>query len=117
MKWTRRQRLVPGIPVIGDSSRQARLKNRERFRHSSKKILSDGYTQTNGGFFYVPSPPGEKLMIPVRYLEDLKTAPMDKVDFVGTLIEMFEGKYTTFGSRSSLHPRTLKADLNKNLLK
>lgn len=28
---------------------------------------------------------------------------------------MFEGKYTTIGSRSTLHPRVVKAQLNHNL--
>ncbi|KAI1091697.1 cytochrome P450 [Rostrohypoxylon terebratum] len=112
-----KQRLVPGIPVIGGASIKERIRNRERFRHDSKAMLTEGYfrNNVNGGFFYVPSPLGERLMIPVRYLEDLKTAPIDKVDFVGTFIEMFEGKYTTFGSRSTLHPRTVKADLNQHL--
>ncbi|XXH01261.1 hypothetical protein Hte_007615 [Hypoxylon texense] len=112
-----KQRLVPGIPVIGGASKKDRIRNRERFRHDSKAMLAEGYfrSNVNGGFFYVPSPLGERLMLPVRYLEDLKTAPVDKVDFVGTFIEMFEGKYTTFGSRSTLHPRTVKADLNQHL--
>lgn len=112
-----KQRLVPGIPVIGGASKKDRIRSRERFRHDSKAMLAEGYfrNNVNGGFFYVPSPLGERLMLPVRYLEDLKTAPVDKVDFVGTFIEMFEGKYTTFGSRSTLHPRTVKADLNQHL--
>lgn len=112
-----RQRLAPGIPVIGGASKKDRIRNRERFRHESKSMLAEGYfrNHVNGGFFYVPSPLGERLMLPVRYLEELKTAPIDKVDFVGTFIEMFEGKYTTFGSRSTLHPRTVKADLNQHL--
>ncbi|KAI1409846.1 cytochrome P450 [Hypoxylon sp. FL1857] len=112
-----KQRLVPGIPIIGGTSTKDRIRSRERFRHDSKAMLTEGYfrNNVNGGFFYVPSPLGERLMLPVRYLEDLKTAPIDKVDFVGTFIEMFEGKYTTFGSRSTLHPRTVKADLNQHL--
>lgn len=32
-------------------------------------------------------------MLPVRYLEDLKTAPIDKVDFVATFQEV---TFTTF---------------------
>jgi len=28
---------------------------------------------------------------------------------------MFEGKYTTMGSRSTLHPRVVKAQLNQHL--
>ncbi|KAI2601918.1 cytochrome P450 [Hypoxylon sp. NC1633] len=112
-----KQRLVPGIPIIGGAGREDRIRSRERFRHDSRAMLTEGYfrNNVNGGFFYVPSPLGERLMLPVRYLEELKTAPVDKVDFVGTFIEMFEGKYTTFGSRSTLHPRTVKADLNQHL--
>ncbi|KAK7714526.1 hypothetical protein SLS63_011716 [Diaporthe eres] len=80
-------------------------------------MLTEGYFRNNinGGLFYVPSPLGERLMLPVRYLKDLKTAPTDKVDFVGTFIEIFEGKYTTFGTRSTLHPRTLKRELSQYL--
>ncbi|EKG12712.1 Cytochrome P450 [Macrophomina phaseolina MS6] len=40
---------------------------------------------------------------------------MDEVDFVGTFIEMFEGKYTTLGNRSRLHPRVVKVQLNRHL--
>lgn len=112
-----KQRLLPEIPVIGGENEKDRIRNRERFRHGSKAMLTEGYfrNNVNGGLFYVPSPLGERLMLPVRYLEDLKTAPIDKVDFVGTFIEMFEGKYTTFGSRSTLHPRTVKGELNQYL--
>ncbi|KAL6915486.1 hypothetical protein FSST1_006981 [Fusarium sambucinum] len=78
-------------------------------------MLQEGYQKTAGGFFYVPSPLGERLMIPLKYLEELKSAPVEHVDFVGTFIEMFEGKYTTMGSRSTLHPRVIKAQLNQHL--
>lgn len=78
-------------------------------------MLQEGYTLTNAGFFYIPSPLGERLMIPTKYLEELKSAPVDHVDFVATFIEMFEGKYTTMGSRSTLHPRVVKAQLNYHL--
>jgi hypothetical protein len=36
----------------------------------------------------VPSPLGERLMIPIKYLDELKTAPIDHVDFVATFIEV-----------------------------
>jgi len=29
--------------------------------------------------------------------------------------QMFEGRYTTMGSRSTLHPRTVRTQLNANL--
>ncbi|KAH8760542.1 cytochrome P450 [Diaporthe sp. PMI_573] len=109
------QKLAPGIMVVGGSEKQTIRANRERFRQNAKEMLEEGYRKSDGGFFYVPSPLGERLMIPVKYLEELKTAPVEEVDFVGTFIEMFEGKYTTMGSRSTLHPRVVKAQLNHHL--
>ncbi|KAL0767445.1 hypothetical protein CaCOL14_010295 [Colletotrichum acutatum] len=110
-----KQKLVPGVLVVGGSDRQSIKANRERFRQNAKEMLQEGYKSAKGDFFYVPSPLGERLMIPSKYLEELKTAPIDQVDFVATFIEMFEGKYTTMGSRSTLHPRVVKAQLNHHL--
>ncbi|KAK3687927.1 putative cytochrome P450 [Podospora appendiculata] len=78
-------------------------------------MLQDGYRQFKGRPWYVPSPLGERLMLPGKYVEELKTAPVDEVDFVATFFEMFEGRYTTMGSRSSLHPRTARNDLNHHM--
>ncbi|ROW10287.1 hypothetical protein VMCG_01900 [Cytospora schulzeri] len=95
-----RQRLVSGIPFIGGASMG------ESVIGSASGVTPRRYSRratsatTSTVAFYVP---------------ELKTAPVDKVDFPGTFVEMFEGKYTTFGSRSALHPRTFKTDLNKNL--
>ncbi|KAL3417253.1 cytochrome P450 [Phlyctema vagabunda] len=110
-----KQKLVPGVVIIGGSDKKSIINTRRRFRHDAKEILAEGYQLTRDGFFYVPSPLGERLMIPSKHLEDLKTAPADEVDFVATFIEMFEGRYTTMGSRSTLHPRVVKAQLNHNL--
>lgn len=70
-------------------------------------------------------------MIPPKYVEELKGAAMEDVDFVGTFFEvgrfamrraneltsikMFEGKYTTMGSRSQLHPRVTRLQLNQHM--
>lgn len=114
-KWSTTQRLVPGIPVVGGGGKHERARNRKAFIHGSRDILIEGYRQARGDFYYVPSPLGERLMVPSWVLNELKTSPVDKVDFVGTFIEMFEGKYTTMGSRSTLHPRVVKAQLNQHL--
>ncbi|TDZ21202.1 Ent-kaurene oxidase [Colletotrichum orbiculare MAFF 240422] len=109
------QKYVENVPVIGGCDGDSIKKNRARFVHDSKSMLLEGYRQTNRGMYYVPSKLGERLMLPVKYLEDLKSAPVDEVDFVATFIEMFEGKYTTMGSRSTLHPRVVRGQLNRNL--
>jgi hypothetical protein len=88
---------------------------RERFRSDAITMLQEGYRQFKGRPWYVPSPLGERLMIPSKYVEELKNAPVNEVDFVATFFEMFEGKYTTMGSRSTLHPRVAKHELNQNM--
>ncbi|KAI9168060.1 Ent-kaurene oxidase [Paramyrothecium foliicola] len=88
-------------------------KARLRFKNDAVSMLQEGYRQFKGRPWYVPSPLGERLMLPSRYVEEIKTAPMDEVDFVATFFEMFEGRYTTMGSRSTLHPRTARNDLNQ----
>ncbi|PKY00091.1 putative cytochrome P450 [Aspergillus campestris IBT 28561] len=108
-------RLVAGVPIVGGKDAATIKQNRIRFVHDGKRMLQEGYQATNGGLFYVPSKLGERLMLPTKYLEELKSAPMHEVDFVATFIEMFEGKYTTMGSRSTLHPRVVRRELNKNL--
>ncbi|KAI0550324.1 putative cytochrome P450 [Xylaria curta] len=111
----KRQRLAPGVPIVGGSDKASIKRNRTRFIHDGKAMLVEGYKKNKGSIFYVPSVLGERLMIPPKYVEELKTAPIDKVDFVATFQEMFEGKYTTMGSRSTLHPRVVKAQLNHHL--
>ncbi|TKX26518.1 cytochrome P450-like protein 1 [Elsinoe australis] len=115
MEPSKRQRLAAGVPVVGGNSKEDIMKSRNRFVHDAKSMVCDGYQQSDRGMFYVPSHLGERLMLPTKYLEDLKTSPVDKVDFVATFFEMFEGRYTTMGSRSTLHPRVVRNQLNANL--
>ena len=61
---------------------------RERFRTDARGLLREGYEKYKGHPFYVPSPLGERLMIPAKYVDELKTAPVDEVDFVGTFFEV-----------------------------
>lgn len=49
-------------------------------------MLIKGYRQAEGDFYYVPSPLGERLMVPAWVFNELKTSPADKVDVVGTFI-------------------------------
>ncbi|KAI1746640.1 cytochrome P450 monooxygenase [Xylaria castorea] len=107
------QRLVPSIPIVGGS--KDRVRNRNEFLENSKNQLLEGYREAKGGLFYIPTPLGERLMVPPEFIEDLKAAPVDKVDFIAHFLEMFEGKYIDIGTYSTLHPRTLKFQLGQNL--
>lgn len=50
-------------------------------------------------------------IVPSHFIEELKSAPMDKVDFIGIVRDLMEGDYTGIGHRSRLHPDTLKLGL------
>jgi hypothetical protein len=54
-------------------------------------------------------------MIPTKYLDELKNAANEEIDFTASFSEMFEGKYTTIGQKWHLHPNVVKKSLNANL--
>ncbi|KAI3337517.1 cytochrome P450 [Xylariaceae sp. AK1471] len=110
--------MVPGVYVVGGSSRSEMKATAKRFRSESKTLIREGYNHTKGHEpFYVPSNLGPRLIIPTRYMEELKSAPMDKVDFVGTVHEVFEFDYTGVVHRSRTVPNTLISHLTPNLPK
>ncbi|OCL05915.1 putative cytochrome P450 [Glonium stellatum] len=109
-------RVLPDVYVAGlEDGKRTIAEARKKFVASCAEIMLEGYQRTQGGFFYVPSPAGERLMIPTRYIEELKNSPDDSVDFTGSFLEMFMGRYTTIGMRWHLHPGVVKKSLNSNL--
>ncbi|KAL8868212.1 MAG: hypothetical protein Q9174_005138, partial [Haloplaca sp. 1 TL-2023] len=127
----KRQYLAAGIPIVGLAGKGNINQARERFRHDSKRMLLEGYEKYKGNPFYVPTKRGERLMIPPKYVEELKNAPASIADFPATFVEvinprhpvvifsdldqMFEGQITTIGTEQSLHPRIIKNQLNHHL--
>jgi len=98
-----------------DGGRRTLLQARQHFVQHCAAMMVEGYQKTNAGFYYIPSPAGERLMIPTRYIEELKNAPDESVDFTGSFLEMFMGDYTTIGRKWHLHPAVVKRDLNSHL--
>ncbi|KAL8906557.1 MAG: hypothetical protein Q9207_001941 [Kuettlingeria erythrocarpa] len=76
-----------------------------------------GSTMATNGFFYLPTPGGDRLNIPTKYIEELKNAPDEQVNFTDSFLEMFMGKYTSIGLKWHLHPNVVKKDLNSALTK
>ncbi|KAL4922537.1 cytochrome P450 [Aspergillus aurantiobrunneus] len=112
----RRNNLIPGVYVAGLKGGRVSLSQaRQDFIHGCADMMLEGYQKTNGGLFYVPSPAGERLMIPTKYLDELKNAADEEVNFTASFSEMFEGKYTTIGQKWHLHPNVVKKSLNANL--
>ena len=87
---TRRPKLIPNVPFAGvDTVESGSMEAaRQRFLGEGAEMLAEGYRMTGGGFFYVPSPSVDRLMIPARYVEELKNAPDDQADFIGSFVEV-----------------------------
>jgi hypothetical protein len=50
-RWVvKRQRLVPGVPIVGGDDRQSIQKNRIRFIHDGKSMLEEGYKKVQGRY-------------------------------------------------------------------
>lgn len=49
----KRQRLVPGIPIVGGDDRQSIQKSRIRFIHDGKSMLEEGYEKVQGVYYFV----------------------------------------------------------------
>lgn len=47
LKWhlVPKQKLVPGVPIVGGNSKKEILASRKRFIHESKDMLVEGYEQ------------------------------------------------------------------------
>ncbi|KAM7203158.1 putative cytochrome P450 [Naviculisporaceae sp. PSN 640] len=109
-------RRLPDVYVAGiDGGKRSLAEARKHFVGHCAEIMLEGYAKTNGGFFYIPTPAGDRLMISTKYMEELKNAPDEHVDFTGSFLEMFSGKYTTIGVKWHLHPGVVKKNLNANL--
>lgn len=54
----------------------------------TRQRLGSPHDQTGGGFFYVPGASGHRLMLPTKYMEELKNAPEEKADFAASFAEV-----------------------------
>lgn len=111
----RAPKLIPQVAVVGGNSKKAIEHTRKQWKYHCMDLLVSGYLENRGQLYYAPSDRGERLMIPGRYLEELKAAPVEEVDFISTFIMMFDGKYTHVGSRDLMPPRVVRTLLNQNL--
>ncbi|KAI0516781.1 putative cytochrome P450 [Xylaria bambusicola] len=115
-QWWRKPKLIPGIHVVGGDSRREIMASRERFRVASRQMVLSGYEETGGkDFYYVPSRAGERLVMPTHFIEELKSAAIQAVDFTGIMIDLMEGRYTGLVDRSRLTPDTLKLGVSPKL--
>ena len=59
--------------------------------------------ETNGGFFYVPGASGHRLMLPTKYMDELKNAPEDKADFAASFAEARSKRISRYLAVSLTH--------------
>ncbi|KAL9021135.1 MAG: hypothetical protein Q9185_001674 [Variospora sp. 1 TL-2023] len=100
-----------------DNGRRTLAEARKHMVSNCGELLLEGYEKSPTGFFYLPTPGGDRLNIPTKYIEELKNAPDDRANFTDSFLEMFLGEYTSIGFKWHLHPVVIKKDLNAALNK
>ena len=102
-----KQRHIPGVPIVGIEEHGGIRQAGENFCTDARSILAEAHQKVcrlsfslpryfwlskdqykSQSPFYIPSRLGERLMIPTKYVEELKNAPVKDVDFVATFFEV-----------------------------
>lgn len=116
ISYRHQPRKLDGVYIAGlNDGRNSIASARKRMVSQCAEMMLEGYEATKGGFFYLPTPAGERLNIPTKYIEELKNAPDDRASFTDSFLEMFMGRYTSIGLKWHLHPNVVKKDLNAAL--
>ncbi|KAI4201502.1 MAG: hypothetical protein LQ348_001639 [Seirophora lacunosa] len=100
-----------------DNGRRTLAEARKHMVSNCAEMMLEGYERSPTKFFWLPTPGGDRLNIPTKYIEELKNAPDDRANFSDSFLEMFLGQYTTIGFKWHLHPNVIKKDLNAALTK
>ncbi|KAG4440774.1 hypothetical protein IFR05_003761 [Cadophora sp. M221] len=97
---------LSSLPTVGDYSKPC-LQN----------DLIDAARRYPDTPYMIPGiPNGPKtLVLPVRYLDELKSLPESKLSFVEAVYHKFAGKYSTLGVHSEVMVTSVKVDLTRNI--
>ncbi|OCK94106.1 putative cytochrome P450 [Cenococcum geophilum 1.58] len=79
------------------------------------QALSTGYKKFKDGIFTIPTAHHSMVIVPPRFLDEIKAQPESILSFQKQVSERFLGKYTGLGVNDTL-VRSVKVDLTKNII-
>ncbi|KAI5928464.1 cytochrome P450 [Camillea tinctor] len=92
----------------------------ERYLSDSRSLLSKGYERylRHGTPFQMRNPVGElgpQLLLPMKYLDEVKAAPASILSFTEFSEKLFLLKYSDAPAQTDASAQVIRIDLNKNL--
>lgn len=83
--------------------------------HDFHEALSEGYRNHKDTTFTIPTAHHAMVIVPPRYLDEIKALPESVLSFQNQVSARFLGKYTGLGVNDTL-VRSVKVDLTKNII-
>ncbi|KAJ1327027.1 ent-kaurene oxidase [Microdochium nivale] len=90
-------------------------KRRKYFIQHAKALHSEGYKKFTEAIYRITDTEGDMIVLPIKYLEELRKVPDHILNNKITLQEMFMTRYTGHDSDSEILNHIIRADLTHNL--
>ncbi|KAK8092856.1 cytochrome P450 [Apiospora kogelbergensis] len=109
-----------GLPRVGmDPGFLGRKSNaaKDEFFHHGRRLMEEGYAKYKDTPYIIQTCDNERLVIPDKYIEELKNLPDSQLSFKEELLERFMGKYTKLDAvrGTNIHRDIVRQQLTKNL--
>ncbi|KAA8647693.1 hypothetical protein EYZ11_010144 [Aspergillus tanneri] len=112
---TARRRLTHTIPLITSLPSEKSNEDPEHRPVSLLDLLRHGYEKFKHEVFLLRPPHGDQLVIPAKYLDELKSLPESKISLVESLSGQFLGDLTYIGKHDSTMLASIREDLARNM--
>ncbi|KAK4169799.1 putative cytochrome P450 E-class, group IV [Cladorrhinum sp. PSN259] len=105
------------IPVVG-AELGSDEKRRQVFLERASQVYLDGYNKFQKGIFrVVTSNKRPHIVVPAKYLNELRNLPDDTVSFDGAVVDSMHTKYTKLETGHTLVPHVIKSNLTPALVR
>ncbi|KAH6657932.1 cytochrome P450 [Truncatella angustata] len=114
------KRQFAGLPRVGIDPGLLGVRLRaakDEFFTQGQKLLEQGYEQYKDTPYIIQTCDNERLVIPDKYIEELKNLPDTQISFKEELLERFMGRYTRLNAvrKTNIHRDIVRHQLTKGL--
>ncbi|KAI1410582.1 cytochrome P450 [Hypoxylon sp. FL1857] len=116
----RSRRKFAGLPRLGIDPGFLGFRTqaaKDEFFAGGQRLLEQGYAKYKGTPYVIHTCDNERLVIPDRFVEELKNLPDTQLSFKEELLDRFMGKYTKLDAvrRTNIHRDVVRFQLTKGL--
>ncbi|KAK3689090.1 cytochrome P450 [Podospora appendiculata] len=85
------------------------------FTSNAEQLYREGYAKFKHTVYRVTTVEGSRVVIPTKYLEELRHLPDSTINNIKSLFQIFEGKYTGLNENAPLINHVVRTDLTRAL--